>query len=364
MDPRAAFSVLAVLLPPPAHTFAQAPDPRTPEEYAARAEAAERAPLFQSEEPLRMTLRTDIEYIRDERDDENEVEGTVTFVDLDGSTVTRPVDVRARGNFRRDPRNCNFPPLRLDFPRGEMAGTVFEGQNRLKLVTPCWDNRDADQRYVYDEYLAYRIFNLLTSYSYRVRLVEITYEDVEGDYDTRTKHGFLIESDEQMADRIRGIYMEAPQMHPRLADGAYSALVAVFNYMIGNLDWSPTFFHNTSLVRLEGGRYITVPYDFDFSGLVNTRYSGPPPELMGRVKSVRARLFRGYCVPELRHDLIAATFAPRREAIERLYREFPHYEDEDHAEDALDYLEDFWRVIDDPRQFENRILHDCRPLPA
>ena len=107
---------------------------RTPEEYAELAERAERAPLFQSHDPITITLTTDFEWLIDERNDSIEVEGSVRFVDMGGSEVTKPVRVRARGNFRRDPRNCNFPPLRLDFPTGEMEGTVFEGQDKLKLV--------------------------------------------------------------------------------------------------------------------------------------------------------------------------------------------------------------------------------------
>ena len=128
--PIALFAIFA--LPPLAR--AQTAGYPTPEEYAERADASENAPLFQSHEPLRITLRTDIQWLRDERNDSVEVAGTATFIDLDGSEVTKPVDVRGRGNFRLQERNCNFPPLRLDFPRTRMEGTIFEGQNRLKLV--------------------------------------------------------------------------------------------------------------------------------------------------------------------------------------------------------------------------------------
>ncbi|HIF07265.1 MAG TPA: hypothetical protein EYQ64_10040 [Gemmatimonadetes bacterium] len=30
------------------------------------------------------------------------------------------------------------------------------------------------------------------------------------------------------------------------------------------------------------------------------------------------------------------------------------------VEDALDYFEDFWRVIDDPDEFQDEIIDDCR----
>lgn len=336
----------------------------TAAEYAERAEASESAPLFQSHEPLQITLRTDIEWLLEERNDSVEVEGTATFVDLDGSTTTRPVDVRARGDFRRDRRNCNFPPLRLDFPRGQMEGTVFEGEDRLKLVTPCHDDRDDYQRFVHDEYLAYRVLNVLTPYSFRVRLVEITYEDIEGDYDARTKIGFLIESDERMAERNRATYMEVAQMPPRAADGPQSVLVDVFSYMIGNVDWSAAEFHNAVLIRTEDGRHITVPYDFDFSGLVDARYAAVPPQLASQIRSVRQRIYRGFCRPELQYESVATLFGSRRETVEELYRSFGRYADPSEAEDALEYYEEFWEMIDDRREFEDEILDECREMPG
>jgi hypothetical protein len=361
---RRTLSTILLLLAAPAASLAQDEPPwPTPEEFASRAAEAEAAPLFQSHDILKMTLRTDIEHLRSERDTIDEVEGTVTFVDLNGSETTKPVQVRARGNFRLNPRNCNFPPLRLNFPTGQMEGTVFEGQDRLKLVTPCQDNRDDYQRYIYDEYLAYRVSNLLTPYSYRVRLVEVTYEDTSGDYETRTKHGFLIEADEQMAERNRGVFLDAPQMHPMMADGDQSVLVGMFNYMIANLDWSAVFFHNAVVIRLEDGRHLTVPYDFDFAGVINARYAVVPPQLQDEVQRVRQRLYREFCRPQLNFENASAMFAGKREEIENLYRTFPYYAEPSHAENAIEFYEDFWEVVENPRRFDSRILDDCTPMP-
>ena len=362
--PRSALALALLVLPVlPSNGQAQVDPVPTAEEFAERAAAAERAPLFQSEEPLVMTLRTDIEFLRSERNDTIEVEGTATFVDLDGSTVTKPVDVRVRGNFRLRRDICNFPPLRLDFPASEMDGTVFEGQNRLKLVTPCQDNRANYQRYVFDEYLTYKVLNLLTPASYRVRLVEITYEDVNGDYDVRTKYGFLIEADERMAERNRSIFLETPVMHPVMADGDQAVVTGLFAYMIGNTDWSAVQFHNAVVMRTEDGRHLTVPYDFDHAGVVDARYATVAPLLADRIRSVRQRLFREFCRPQLTHDRVAPIFQAQRDAITRLYTSFPHYESPDHAQDALEYYEDFWEVIDDPGRFERSIIRDCTEIP-
>jgi hypothetical protein len=359
---RFALSVAVLLLAAPAVRAQDEPWP-TPEQFAERAAAAEAAPLFQSHDILEMTLRTDIAFLREERDTVEEAQGTVTFVDLDGSESTRPVQVRVRGNFRRDPRNCNFPPLRLNFPRGEMRGTVFEGQDRLKLVTPCHDNRDDYQRYIYDEYLAYRTLNLLTPYSYRVRLVEITYEDTSGEYETRTKYAFLLEADEQMAERNRSVFVEVPEMHPVLASGDEAVLMGMFNYMIANLDWSAVYFHNAVVIRHESGSYINVPYDFDHAGVINARYASVPPQLQDQVLNVRQRLYREFCRPELTLENTAAMFAGKREEVEALYRSFPYWADPDHGERSLEFYEDFWRVLESERRFENEILDHCTPMP-
>jgi len=364
VDHRCWVAVLASLtLPTSSAAQVQSAGYPSPAEYAERAEWAERAPLFQSDAPLPITLRTDIAWLRDERNDSVDVEGTMVFVDLNGAATTKTVDVRARGAFRRDRRNCNFPPLRLDFPTSEMAGTVFEGQDRLKLVTPCQDGRDDYQRYIYDEYLAYRVLNLLTPYSYRVRLVEVTYEDVGGRYD-RTKVGFLIESDEQMAQRNQATFEEAHTMHPRDADGTQSVVVALFNYMIGNSDWDPVTFHNVRLIRSEDGRYLTVPYDFDFSGVVRARYAVPSPAIMERygIRSVRQRVYRGFCRPELQYEPLASLFGSRRADVEALYRGFDRYGSPSDAEEALDYYEDFWKVFESADEFRDRILDECRDI--
>jgi len=357
MDRSALAPTLAVLLLAPVPASAQVPGLPTPEEYAERAEESENAPLFQSHDPLIMTLRTDIEWLRDTRNDSVEVEGTLTFIDSDGSEVTKPVDTRARGNFRRNKRNCNFPPLRLDFPKDDLGGTVLDGQNRLKLVTPCKYGSDDYQNYVFDEYLAYRILNLLTPHSFRVRLVEITYEDVEDDYDTRTKYGFLIEDEDRMAERARATHQDVTQFHPLRTWPEYSILIA---------DWSPVYFHNVKLNRTEDARFLTVPYDFDFSGLVDARYATVDPSLQNEIRRVTQRLYRGFCREELDFETATEPFAENRAEIEALVRDLAAGGygdfDADDAEDMLDSFEDFWEVIEDPDEFEDEILDECRDL--
>ena len=341
----------------PSQAAAQEDQPPTPEEYAAKAAAAEAAPLFSSDEPLVITLRTDIKWLRDVRSDSTETDGTVIFTDLDGSSVERPVEVRTRGNWRRDKRNCRFPPLRLDLPRSQMEGTVFEGQDKLKLVTPCHDSRDDYQRYVLKEYLVYRAYQRITPLSFRTRLVEITYEDTSEDYETRTKLAFLIESDEQMAERNGAVYQDVEQFHPARMDAEAAVIASVFNFMVGFTDVSQTFFHNSKLIRTEDGRYIPVGYDFDFSGAVNARYASPDPSL--GLRRVTDRAYRGFCRPELDREWIAGLFLARRDAIRAEYESFDLLE-EDRVEDMLEYYDDFYEILENEGRFERYVVRACR----
>lgn len=352
----AAAALAAAPLPAHAQVRHRHPEPQRWTELQAEAEAA---PLFASDEPLVLTLRTDIDWLRDERDDEEEVDGTLAFPGPDGGRMETAVEVRTRGNFRRSRRNCNFPPLRLDLPRGAMEGTVFEGQDKLKLVTPCHDGRDSYQHYIYHEYLAYRLLQLLTPVSFRVRLVEITYEDTAGKYETRTKHGFLIEDEAAMAARNGGVVEEVDgRFNPGLTDAQYSVLMALFQYMIGNTDWSSMEFHNVKLIHTRDDRYFTVPYDFDFSGAVDARYAAPDPSLP--IRDVRQRLFRGFCFPHVRDRARwAAFFGERRDAMEALYTGFTLLPEKERRE-AVEYLEGFWRTLEDEGRYRREVVERCR----
>jgi hypothetical protein len=358
LSPLALLAFAAAISAPSAQ--AQEPADPTPEQAEERAQKAQDAALFQSQEPLALTLRTDISWIRDERSDSVEVDGTVTYADASGTEVTVPVQVRARGNFRRDKRNCNFPPLRLNFAGKEVKGTVFDGQDKLKLVTPCHDSRDSYQQYILQEYLVYRVFELFTPVSFRVRLVHITYEDPDGGYDARTKTGFLIEADDQMAERNRGEMVEFEVFNPKATDDDQSAMVALFQYMIGNTDFSAPYFHNAVLVR-QGTNYMVVPYDFDWAGVVDARYAVPDPQLP--IKSVKDRIFRGFCREGVDHAALIARFNEQHDAIWALYEGMSEL-DKGSRERALKYYERFYETLNNARRYDREVIQQCRKLPS
>lgn len=335
---------------------AQEPDLPSPEEI----EAARTAPLFATHEPLVLTLETDVERLKDERDDERPPQpATISYRTDDGREVRIPLEVEPRGNFRREKRNCTFPPVRLDFDRDgpELEETVFAGENRLKLVVPCREGSDTYQRYLFREYAAYRMMNELHEISFRVRLLDLTWVHTEGDREPLRVHAFLIEDDARMAARASAVRADLPQLHPLAPGNEYVTLVALFQLMIGNTDWDPTVFHNVELVRTPDARYLTVPYDFDFAGAVDARYASPDPGFP--IDDVRERLYRGFCVETVDMDALAARFVERREAMFAAVRAVPAWEDGD-REDFLDYVAEFWDILEDPVDRRVLIEERCR----
>lgn len=323
--------------------------------------AAQRAPLFASSEPVRIVIETDLErLVEDREDDRPEQPGVVRVMPSDGPEQRLEVELRPRGNFRREKRNCDFPPVRLDFERKKTAGTLFEGEDKLKLVVPCRKGRSSYQQYVLRELLAYRIMNELHEASFRVRPLELTWIDAGEPADSLRVRAFVIEDDERLAQRLGGVRGDFEKLHPRAADPEYAMLVALFQFMIGNTDWSPFALHNTELIRSDDLDYLTVPYDFDFSGLVDAPYATPDPGFP--IRDVRERLYRGFCREEVDLESLIEHLNARRPAVERRVREVVGLDD-GAREDVLRYLAESYDILNDPSKRRRQVVEACRRLP-
>jgi hypothetical protein len=322
---------------------------------AAAAQAA--PPLFQTAEPLTIQLSTDLRaLLRDRGEQRSEHRATLRLPGSADSTAWK-VDLRTRGIFRL--KRCAFPPLRLDLPRGKVEHTPFAGQDKLKLVTHCQSDRTYE-RNLLREYALYRIFNALTDTSFRVRLARVTYIDTTR-ADTLTRYGFLIESDAGLAQRIGAEQLEANNVHDMVTDPAYMTLVAVFQYLIGNTDWSVWGRHNIAIMRRSAEPQIlfAVPYDFDFSGAVGAAYATPPPQLP--IRSVRERLYRGFCQPDTLLHRVLDRFRTARDSMYAAVRAVPGLAERD-IRGVLDYFDDFYRVLDNRGTLQRAFVRNCRTL--
>jgi hypothetical protein len=327
------------------------------------------APLFASHELLTFTIEAPLSTIfKDRGEERNERPAKLIIPGSDGQPVRLDVDIRTRGKTRAERRICEFPPLRLDFDTAA-HGTVFERQNDLKLVTHCQDGRSEYDQYVLQEYLVYRMYNLLTDLSFNARLARVTYVDTEGKRDPVTRYAFLLEDVDAVAARNGWKALRIPAVPPQIVDPQILTLVGVFQYMIGNPDWSlftvepgeEACCHNTVPVGAESGPIFSVPYDFDISGIVNTRYAdrlfGPETRNLG-IRRVRERAYRGLCASAGHLPGVFGLFNQKRDAIYGLYREQPGVNAEV-AKETVEYLDAFYGTINDPRKVERELANRC-----
>ena len=317
-------------------------------------------PLFASNAMLRLTIAGPITEIaraggqsRAPRDAVLTVQGA--------PADTQPIALSPRGLTRLKRDVCQFPPLRVTFRRAPAPGSLFSGQNQLKLVTHC-RGTPSFQQFVLLEYAAYRMYNLLTPLSFRARLATIDYVGS----DTRpvtTRIGFFLEDIDDVAARnaMRRAATGERIVSTQLS-GRDAARVAMFEYMISNLDWSmragppgERCCHNSRLIGGAGaaGDLAPGPDEFDFSGLVNAPYAVSPDG----GSSVRSRLYRGFCAHNADALAMAAVFRSRRGALLAVLDEVPL--DDTVRRRAAAYLDGFFNDIADDQRTAAKLFRSC-----
>ncbi|MGI9259728.1 MAG: hypothetical protein ACR2QQ_12915 [Gammaproteobacteria bacterium] len=320
-------------------------------------------PLFADDSTLELTIEGPMRRLYRERRDRPELDGIVRYVDENGEEIVLDVALTARGNTRLD--ICSFPPVWLNFRRSQLEGTIFDGQNRIKLVTLCRE-RDSYRDYLAQEYQIYRAYNAATEHSFRVRWLTVDYVETEGRRPSiTTEAAFLIEEDGEVAERSGLEKLSVPSIGVEQLDPAGAALLSVFQYLIGSTDWSPiaavppdNCCHNTKLIGpadSELGRLV-LPYDFDQVGLINASYANPAPNL--GIRRVTQRLFRGYCAHNDYVPAAVETLLEKRAAIEAAFGSLAV--SESRRESALEFLVESFEIIGDPDQVQEELLDQCR----
>jgi len=328
---------------------------------ALRSAAPQQAPpahgLFGTDEPLQLTLRADFKALaKDRGTDHRTHDGVLTYFNAGADSGTLSVTLRTRGHFRLKSTICDFPPIKVDFNRQQATATVFRHTGSLKLATHCVD-RPSYEHYLLEEYLIYRVYNLLTDLSFRVRLAHVTYADTASKREPLTRYAFFIEDDDRMARRNHAQVLAQKGITQAETDIDQTGLLTVFEYMIANTDWSVAGLHNIVLVRDSIGTIFPVSYDFDWSGVISPPYARPDP-ILG-LTTVRQRLFRGYCRTPEQFAEIFARFNGRKDAIYALYRNQAGMEPK-RVEQALRYYDDFFRTINDPGLVRREFLRTCQ----
>lgn len=249
--------------------------------------------LFRSDSLLELTITLPLKDVINNRTERQQYDSELSFTSDDGTIINHPIKVKVRGKTRANKQICTFPPLELQFNKKDVETTIFKGQKKIKLVAHCQGDKSFEE-YVKREYLIYKIYQLVSPYSFNVRLCRITYIDSNKPKKGNIHYGFLIESIKDVAKRNDMTVFKGKIRNQETLNKESLDKLVFFQYLIGNLDWSITERHNMKLIIGDKGALpVAVPYDFDYSGLVNTPYALPPEEL--NLPDVRTRLFRGFC---------------------------------------------------------------------
>ncbi len=325
------------------------------------------AGLFDVDEELPVVLEFPVNQLLRDRHEREELPATLHYQGVDGRKGSLPVTVRTRGHTRL--RICDLPPLRLEFDPAHADGTPFAGQRRLKMVTQCRTDRHYDD-YVRLERLIYVAYGLLTPAALRTRALSVTFIDSAERMSPVTGPAFLIEDIDDLARRVGMRETKLPELLPGDVDPLQTALFELFQFMIGNTDWSvyvpstgdDECCHNARVLRpakgADGG-LVVVPYDFDNAGLIDAEYAAVNP-VVG-VRRVRQRIYRGLC---LRNDQVPAAIARFQEVrpqMERLFEAEGIGRAISHR--AARYVRSFYEILDDPEEVRKRIYGYCRDEP-
>jgi hypothetical protein len=283
-----------------------------------------------------MELRADFTAIQKDRgENAGEHDGELIYKDADRKNVNLRVKLTVRGNFRRNPVNCDFPPLSVNFKKGELKNTLFENQDKLKLVTPCQSDE-----YVIEEYLVYKMYNLVTDMSLKVRLVRITYFDTSTNKELSGQYSFFIEDKDHAAKR-NNASVKDNFLTPFDVNRDNLNKMSAFQYIIGNKDWFVSSRKNIIIMQPNDTSQapFAVPYDFDFSALVNADYTKPKNQI--HIFPETRRIYKGICFTDAEYEDVFGFYRELRPAFLSIIRKQPNISAEA-TNQITDYIDQFY----------------------
>jgi hypothetical protein len=297
--------------------------------------------FFASEEPLEMTLCFDIRKFLKTRSGQKYSDARLTIKLNDNDSISENIKIKARGIMRLS--YCSFPPIMLKFKGGDHETARTLGKGTIKLVTQC--NRSSlYESYVFKEYLTYKLFNMVTPYSFKTRIVKINYVDINRTGKTYKSYGFLIENEDKMAERNKAAIINNKNVMQKNMNTEDMARIAVFNYMIGNTDWSVPNQHNVKILRpleVPSDKGIPVAYDFDYSGFVHTVYALPTEGLP--IQDVTERYYSGLCYRDEELNPILDEFTGMKDKFLNTINDFEYLSMHDKKQ-AETYINSFYKM--------------------
>lgn len=310
--------------------------------------------LFDNDSLLEITISGNLRDLLNDRSETPQSHPvTVSYRQKDNTEITVTAEGKTRGHFRKLKTNCLYPPLQIHFMQTDsLKLSVFKEQEKIKLVMPCQGDE-----YVIREWLVYKLYNLVTPKSFRARLVKITMSDTKGKKSTAPFYGVFLEEEKQVAFRNNSIAI-SKKLEPGEVEQQPFLTMAVFEYLIGNTDWSVQYLQNIKLIAPDSNATPTaIPYDFDHAGLVDAPYAKPAEELL--MNNVRQRRYRGYCVKDMR--LFDSTVTLYNRIKNDVYATYTNCNllDEKFKKTALRYLDEFYVTINNPDKMKKEFQYPC-----
>ncbi len=314
--------------------------------------------LFTNEDPLELDLRFDITHYTRKKPKEEYLKAILTYHINDKDSVNREIRLKSRGEFRNG--YCSFPPIVVNFKKGGFKKEDLKDIEKMKLVTHCMSGNEQN---LLKEFLIYKLYNVLTDSSFRVRLLKINYINTYKKSKPIRSYGFFIEPVSILSDRIKCTPVEALNLNQRNILPEYMDRVAIFNYMIGNTDWSVPNLHNVRVFTVPGSANpslgLVIPYDFDYSGLVNAHYAVPAEGL--KITSVRDRIYLGLCREPEEFARAIRQFADKKEEFYKVIREFQYLDDKT-KKGILKYIDEFYSGFDNKNTIVSEFERECKNL--
>jgi hypothetical protein len=326
-------------------------------QYAVSDTLEESIKLFESDALLEISLKFDITHYRRKKDDTEYLPAVLIYHTSPTDSIVKTLRVKSRGISRLS--ICSFPPLMLNFHKQDSVEGEFSKVDKIKMVTHC---KTGGGDYLLKEYLIYKLYNVLSDYSFRVRLLRVNYINTFKESKPIREFAFVIEPKESLCKRLNAVEVKTMMnISQKSIKSEVMDRMAIFNYMIGNTDWTVPIFHNNVLVMSQGDSQglqsgIAVGYDFDYSGLVNTSYSVPSNNL--GLNSVRDRYYLGICRSEETFINALKEFADKKEDFYKIINEF-QYLNPKIKKQMISYLDDFFSGFDKRNSIVYNLLGEC-----
>lgn len=304
--------------------------------------------LFEDDKILDICLRFDLSTYFKTKPQENYLSANLTFNPGKSDSISRDIRLKTRGVFRN--KYCMYPPIELNIKKADFGFRDLKKISKLKLVVQCSQGK-SNEDYILREYLAYKLFNVLTDTSFRVRLLSISYIDSKNSKKPVKQYGFFIEPADVLARRVNSFLVKSATLTQKAIIPGIMDRMAIFNYMIGNYDWSIPGQHNVLIIKAPVvdpfGRGIAIPHDFDWTGLVNASYA-IPAENIG-TENVRDRVFTGVCRNKDVYLRELDEFAAKKAEFYKVINDFP-YLNQYAKKDMTRYLDEFFDQLAGKRE--------------